>query len=102
MTLQEKRTSMLALVESWRESDKTQIEFARENDLTVSKFRYWVHKSRNLSDSNLPSSGFIRIPGNGFSVSGVNNEIRLHYPNGVSLSLPADTSLSVLKNLIDY
>jgi len=33
MTLQEKRNSMLALVESWRESDKTQIEFARENGL---------------------------------------------------------------------
>jgi hypothetical protein len=101
MTLQEKRTSMFALVESWRESDKTQIEFARDHNLTVSKFRYWVHKSRAFG-SDGASSGFIRIPGNGFSGSGVNNEIQLHYPNGVSLSLPADTSLSVLKNLIDY
>ncbi len=102
MTLQEKRTSMFALVESWRESDKTQIEFARENGLTISRFRYWVYKRRNISDGNLPSSGFIRIPGNGFSVSGANNEIRLHYPNGVWVSLPSGTPVSALKTLIDY
>jgi hypothetical protein len=102
MTLQDKRTSMHALVASWRESDKTQIEFARENGLTVSKFRYWVHKSRNISDSNLPSSGFIRISDNNLQLNETGNTIRLHYPNGVSLSLPAGTSLSVIKNLIDY
>ena len=101
MTLQQKRISMFALVESWRESDKTQNEFARENGLTVSKFRYWIHKCRT-QNSDVSSSGFIQLSGNGFSVKCANNEIRLHYPNGVSLSLPADTSLSVLKNLIDY
>ena len=101
MTLQQKRTSMFALVESWQESDKTQIEFARENGLTVSKFRYWIHKFRT-QNSDVSSSGFIQLSGNGFSVSGANNEIRLDYPNGVSLSLPSGTSISVLKNLIDY
>src|SRR6056297_118436 len=102
MTLQEKRTSMLTLVESWQESDKTQIEFARENGLTVSKFRYWVHRFRNLSDSHSSSSGFIRISGNNLPLNETGNTIRLHYPNGVSLSLPSGTSISVLKNLIDY
>lgn len=93
---------MLAFVESWRESDKTQIEFARENGLTISKFRYWVYKSRNLIDKDLPSSGFIRISGNNLPLNEPGNAIRLHYPNGVSLSLPANTSLRVVKNLIDY
>jgi len=93
---------MLAFVESWRESDKTQIEFARENGLTVSRFRYWVYKSRELNDSNLPSSGFIRIPGSNLPLNEPGSVIRLHYPNGVSLTLPAGTSLSVVKNLIDY
>jgi len=93
---------MLALVESWRESNKTQIEFARENGVAISKFRYWVYKSRNINDTNLPSSGFIRISGNNLPLKENGNAIRLYYPNGVSLSLPAGTSLSVLKNLIDY
>jgi len=102
MTLQQKRISMFALVESWRESDKTQNEFARENGLNVSKFRYWVHRFRNLSDSHSSSSGFIRISGNNLPLNETGNTIRLHYPNGVSLSLPSGTSISVLKNLIDY
>ncbi len=94
MTLQKKKSSMLALVESWRESDKTQIEFAHENGLTVSKFRYWVHKSRNLIDKDLPSSGFIWISGNNLPINETGDAIRL--PNGVSLSLPTGTTLSVL------
>ena len=93
---------MLAFVESWRESDKTQIEFARENGLTISKFRYWVQKSRDLVDKDLSSSGFIRISGNNLPLNEPDSIIRLHYPNGVSLSLPAGTSLSVVKKLIDY
>ena len=92
---------MLALVESWLESDKTQIEFAREHGLTISKFRYWVHKCA-AQNSDGTSSGFIRVSGNGFSLSGATNEIRLHYPNGVWVSLPAVTPVSALKTLVDF
>lgn len=101
MTLQEKRTSMLALVESWRESGMTQSEFSRQHNVTLSKFRYWVYKSKRQNRDSI-TSDFIQLSGNGFSLSGANNEIRLHYPNGVSLSLPAGMPLSALKNLIDY
>lgn len=92
---------MLALVESWQESGITQAEFASQHNVTLSKFRYWVHKSKR-QNSDDSSCGFIQLSGDGFSVSGANNEIRLHYPNGVSLSLPAGTSLTVLKSLVDY
>jgi len=102
MTLQDKRSSMFTLVESWQMSDKTQIEFARENGLSISKFRYWVHKSRKLSESNLPSSGFIRVSGNNLPLNETGDEIRLRYPNGVLLSLPAGIPLPVLKCLIDF
>lgn len=46
---------MLFLVESWWKSDKTQIEFAREHGLAISKFRYWVHKciAQNRKKENL-------------------------------------------------
>lgn len=93
---------MLALVETWRESGKTQVEFAGDNGITVSKFRYWVHQSRNLSNSSLPSSGFIRVSGNNLPLNATSDEVRLRYPNGVLLSLPAGIPLPVLKSLIDY
>jgi len=96
---------MLSLVESWQQSSMTQNEFARQNHITLSKFRYWVHKSRTLSPesvSAIPSSGFIRLTGSGPLPEGNNQEIRLRYPNGVWLSLPAGTPVSTLKNLIDF
>ncbi|MFW6246471.1 MAG: IS66 family insertion sequence element accessory protein TnpA [Tangfeifania sp.] len=101
MTLQEKRTSMLALVESWQKSCITQAEFARQHNVTLSKFRYWVHKSKGQNSNSL-TRDFIRLSGNGFSLSGANNEIRLHYPNGVWLSLPGNTPVPVLKTLVDF
>lgn len=101
MTLQEKRTSMFELVETWKQSGLTQIEFARDHNLTLSKFRYWVHKSRALGADDA-SSGFVRLSGNGFSLNGTTGEIRLHYPNGVWLSLPGNTPVPVLKTLVDF
>ncbi len=101
MTLQEKRTSMFELVETWKQSGLTQIEFARDHNLTLSKFRYWVHKSRALGP-DYASSGFVRFSGNGFSLNGTTGEIRLHYPNGVWLSLPGNTPVPVLRTLVDF
>jgi len=92
---------MFDLVQTWKESNKTQVEFAREHNITLSKFRYWIHKSRVTSGESL-SSGFIRISGNGFSMKGANDEIRLHYPNGTWLSLPSGIPVSVLKTLIYF
>jgi hypothetical protein len=101
MTLQEKRTSMLALVESWKQSGMAQNEFAREQNITLTKFQYWVHKSKTLTDES-SRSGFICLNEKGFSKKGSNDEIRLHYPNGTWLSLPSGIPVSVLKSLIDF
>lgn len=92
---------MLALVESWKQSGMTQIEFTRRHHITLSKFRYWVHKSSAQNGDSL-SSGFIRVSDNGFSLSGPTDEIRLHYPNGAWLSLPGRTTVAVLKTLVDF
>ena len=73
MTLQEKRTSMFKLVESWKQSGLTQIEFARDHNLTLSKFRYRVHKSR-VVDADYASSGFIRGSEDSFSLVSANLE----------------------------
>lgn len=101
MTIQEKRAIMLELVETWKQSGLTQIQFAREHNLSLSTFRYWVYKSRRL-DVTDASSGFVRLSGNDFSLGSTPGEIRLHYPNGVWLSLPGNTPVSVLKTLVDF
>lgn len=92
---------MFELVETWKQSGLTQIEFARDHNLTSSKFRYWVHKSKAL-DGDDASPGFVRLSGSGFSLNGTTGEIRLYYPNGVWLSLPCNTPVPVLKTLVDF
>jgi hypothetical protein len=48
------------------------------------------------------SSDFIQLTRNGFFPEAIKNEIKLNYPNGVSLTLPADTSIKDLKKLINF
>jgi len=70
MTLQEKRAQMLSLVESWQQPSMTQNEFARQNHITLSRFRYWVHKSRTFHHALYFSLGKIQsgLRGSGTSV----------------------------------
>jgi hypothetical protein len=92
MTLQEKSAMMFTLVEQWQHSGMSQVEFARTKDLTLFKLRYWIHKHSKVEQG----SSFIQL--NGFSHQGIN----IRYPNGVELSLPAQTPAVVLKSLINF
>jgi hypothetical protein len=85
------REKMEQLVLQWQDSGLSQSEFARKNQLKVHAFRYWVSKLRKDED-NAPA--FISL--DGF----VTSQISLHFPNGVELTLPAQTTVSVLKGLI--
>ncbi|MBW6481191.1 MAG: hypothetical protein K0B37_17315 [Bacteroidales bacterium] len=91
---------MLELVEAWRESDSTQIDFANKHNISISKFRYWVNKSRQPDNEN-DTAGFLQLSNPNFPIGSSVNEIRLHYPNGTWLSLPAGTPVAVLKTLVD-
>jgi len=39
---------MLTMVEQWQQSGLTQAEFARTQNLTLVKLRYWIHKHRQV------------------------------------------------------
>lgn len=93
MTRQDKRTMMLTLVEQWQQSGMSQAEFARVQNLTLVKFRYWIQRYRQLDGSK---SGFIQL--SGFA----GGDINIRYPNGVELSLPAHTPVGVIRSLINY
>lgn len=84
---------MLSLVDRWKESGMSQVDFARSHQVDLSKFRYWVCRQRKDQGGD---PAFIEL--NGFSLPDIN----IRYPNGVELSLPAQTSVVVLRSLINF
>ena len=83
---------MRSLVTGWRESGLGQVEYARENELKLHMFRYWISKPRKREDD---SPAFITL--DGFAAA----QISLHYPNGIELKLPAQTiALDVRQNFV--
>jgi hypothetical protein len=82
---------MRELVNRWEASGQPQKKFAREYNLNLHTFKYWIYKFRR--DDQSPE-GFIRlgdIPA---------SEINLRYPNGVELLVPTNTPAAVLIDLI--
>ncbi|MBW6489844.1 MAG: hypothetical protein K0B15_01500 [Lentimicrobium sp.] len=93
MTRTERTALMQSLVNQWKESGLSQAKFAAQHNLTLVKFRYWVHKLKPGTDTD---SAFIQL--NGFSTQGIS----LRYPNGVELLLPVQTPVAILRSLIQY
>lgn len=91
MTLHEKRAIMHNIIEQWHESGQTQIDFAKAKGISLSKFRYWIHKVRAESGQE-----FIQLKGM------IGENISIRYPNGVEVSMPAQTPVAYLKSLISY
>jgi len=82
-----------SLPDLWRNSGMTQEEFARVNNLSVHKLRYWLYKRRGAMQG---SDGFIEL-----GVPAFGEGYLVRYPNGVELSVPAQTPVMVLKALVN-
>ena len=87
MTKKEKASQMAELVRIWKEGGLSQKAFAHENGLKLAKFRYWIQKQHNPEPEG---PGFIQIGGSSVQAIG------LRYPNGVELSLPLHTPVSLV------
>jgi len=90
---------MFHLLDDFQQSGLSRLDFCEQKKIAVAKFYYWQKKLRDQS-SDTPN-GFIRLSsrkGHG-SVEPM-TPIVLQYPNGVSLQLPAGTSISVLRTLL--
>jgi len=92
MNKEEKRQQMLSLAEQWQQSGKSQVAFARENNIKLFTLRYWIKKRRQQEGT----PAFIQL--NEPAGAG----IVLRYPNGVELLLPLHTSVRLLKGLINF
>ncbi len=80
------------IADMWRKSGMTQEEFARENNLSVHRLRYWLYKRK---DASRVGETFIELGMPSFGQGFV-----IRYPNGVELSAPALTPVPTLKALI--
>jgi hypothetical protein len=91
MTKKEKRELMFDMVERWQASGLSQARFAIQEGCHLAKFQYWIKKYHAPLDQ---SNDFIQIGG----LPGANIHLRL--PNGVELSLPAQTPVAYLMSLV--
>jgi transposase-like protein len=82
---------MYELVEQWKVSGKTQAEFARECQIGFSTFKYWLQKFRGKDQDQ---GSFIRLD------QVASADIRVRYPNGVELLVPAHTPTTTLVGLV--
>jgi len=88
----QKKEHMRKLVALWEASELNQRDFARQYEISVDCFKYWLYKLRR--EDKTPKD-FIRL-----DTVGAHQGINLRYPNGVELSVPANTPASVLIELI--
>ena len=92
------RQLMFSLIEVWKSSGKTQIEFCREKDIAYHKFHYWFKKFNSQHLTAQPSSTFTRIdlhsnpPGSG--------GVELIYPDGRKLIFHQRVDAGFLRSLL--
>ena len=89
MNLSKKRQMMLALVEQWQQSGKTQKDFAAENEIALSKLHYWIKKKRQQQPE-----GFLEL------TSPCTSPVIIRYPNGVELQLSTLLTVNQLRDII--
>ena len=88
-----KQELMFTLIGEYEQGNLTIPDFCTEKGINKSTFHYW---RRKLRASRSGSSGFIPIA---IPASSGQSTIRLAYPNGVSIHLPA-ADLALIAQLI--
>jgi len=87
----QQKEKMLEHVTLWKSSGLNQAAYAKQEDINVHNFRYWIKKDQRGAR---PFDGFVHIG----QVPAT--EISLRYPNGVELYLPAHTPARTMLELI--
>lgn len=88
---------MFSLIEVWRSSGKTQIEFCKEKDIAYHKFHYWFRKYSRQSTA-LVQPSFTRINVNSQPVN--SGFIELIYPDGRKLIFHQPVEALFLRSLL--
>lgn len=90
----QERASRENLAKGWLGSGMTQEQYAGEHDLSPHTLRYWLYKKRGTMEKS--TGRFIELKD--FTAG---QEYVIRYGNGVELKIPCNTSLSVIRSLIN-
>jgi hypothetical protein len=88
---------MFSLIEVWKSSGKTQMEFCKEKDIAYHKFHYWFRKYSREGSESTPGS-FTRI--NVSSQPVRSGFIELIYPDGRKLVFNQHVDPAFLRSLL--
>jgi len=91
MSLREKRDQMAALVADWQSSGMNQREYAGLRNISHRTLSYWIRKQQKRTDLQ---PAFIQIGGV------LTPSIRIRYPHGVEMILPAQAPVGLLRALL--
>jgi len=91
MRTSDQKEQMLEHVARWQSSGLSQAAYARQEEINLHTFRYWVKKEQQGSQ---PFDGFIHLG------QTIPMEISLRYPNGVELYLPVQTPAKTILELV--
>jgi len=86
---------MTAHIERRRNSGQTQKDYCRSEGLSLSKFHYWVKQNR-ISEAGIPGD-FIELNSR-ITTQG----ITIRYPDGKEITLPVQTSIKHIKELLSF
>jgi hypothetical protein len=95
MVKRELREKMFALIEAWQTSGLSQKDYLLQVGIKQAKFQYWLKQYREQSQSS-PLGSFVEIQ------PSYSNPIIIRFPDGLEISLPAQTSVRTIKELINY
>ena len=92
-----RRDEMFALIEQQEQSNQTNKYFCEQQGIAQSCFYYWQKKYRQEQTGSL---GFVPVLVKR-STSALNQAIEVQYSSGVTIKIPAGSSLTLLKTLIE-
>jgi transposase-like protein len=94
MKEQRKRSmeQMRPVIKDWELSGQTKKDYCQQHGISIPVFYYWYKRYRQEDTAG----GFIPVVLNGKPI----DHIEVRYPNGVTIKLPANTSLATLRTYI--
>ena len=92
------KREMFSLIRKWQNSGMNQKDFCIQHELTLHAFYYWLRKYKNLHQTS--ENGFVPVEIEPLGNNSKREEIQIHYPNGVLITLDKAVSFSRIKALI--
>lgn len=93
------RQLMFSLIEIWKGSGKTQLEFCKEKDIAYSKFHYWLKRYNANKETSDESPAFmpVTLKKQPVAPAGV---LELVYPDGRRVIFHQDVDPSFVRALL--